>query len=195
MTTETTTTAEGVTTTPAPAVAPATTTAAAPAPATTAAPATTTTTEPETPVEYSFELPEGVELDAKGAEGLTAVARELKLPPEAAQKLVDLYAERVQAQANQFTEMVKGWETEVKKDPALGGDKLAETITVAKTAIDKYGSPALLSLLDSSKMGSHPEVIRFLHKVGLTLKEDAIVTGKPPVAPANSFYDKSNMAP
>lgn len=195
MTTETTTTAEGAPNTPAPAAVTATTTPAAPATATTAAPATTTTATPDTPVEYSFELPEGVDLDEKGAEGLTAVARELKLPPAAAQKLVDLYAERVQAQANQFTEMVKGWEAEVKKDPAIGGDKLTETITVAKAAISKYGSPELLALLDSSKMGSHPEVIKFLHKVGSTLKEDTVVIGKLPVAPAKSFYDNSNMAP
>lgn len=194
MTTETPTPAEGAPNTPAPADVTATATTAAPATATTAAPAAAPAA-PETPVEYAFELPEGVDLDEKGAEGLTALAREHKLPPEAAQKLVDMYAERVQAQANAFTDMVKGWETEVKKDPALGGDKLAETITVAKTAIDKYGSPALLALLDSSKMGSHPEVIKFLHKVGSTLKEDTVVTGKPPVAPAKSFYDNSNMAP
>lgn len=193
MTTETTATPGSDTTTLAdPALT--TTSTTAPAAATTAAPAATTTA-PETPVEYSFALPEGVDLDTKGAESLTALAREHKLPPEAAQKLVDLYAERVQAQSNAFTEMVQGWESEVKKDPALGGDKLTETITVAKTAIDKYGSPELLALLDSSKMGSHPEVIRFLHKVGSTLKEDSVVIGKSPIAPVKSFYDNSNMAP
>lgn len=193
MTTETTATPGSDTTTQA-APATTTTTTAEPTTATTAAPATAPAA-PETPVEYAFNLPEGVELDEKGAEGLTALAREHKLAPEAAQKLVDLYAERVQAQANAFKDMVTGWETEVKKDPEIGGDKLAATITVAKTAIDKYGSPALLGLLDSSKMGSHPEVIKFLHKVGMTLKEDTVVTGKPPVAPAKSFYDNSNMAP
>lgn len=193
MTTETTATPGSDTTTQAAPATPATATAA-PAPATTAAPAAAPAA-PETPVEYAFELPEGVDLDEKGAESLTALAREHKLAPEAAQKLVDLYADRVQAQANAFKEMVTGWETEVKRDPEIGGDKLTATIAVAKTAIDKYGSPALLGLLDSSKMGSHPEVIKFLHKVGLTLKEDTVVTGKPPVAPAKSFYDNSNMAP
>ena len=193
MTTETTA-APGSDTNTQAAPATTTTTTAEPTTATTAAPATAPAA-PETPVEYAFDLPEGVELDEKGATALTEFAKAKNLSQEDVKDLTALYAERVQAQANAFKDMVTGWETEVKKDPEIGGDKLATTITVAKTAIDKYGSPALLGLLDSSKMGSHPEVIKFLHKVGLTLKEDTVVTGKPPVAPAKSFYDNSNMAP
>ena len=168
-------------------------TTAAPAAGDPAAPTTQEATPPDTPVEYTYTLPDGMELDAKGAEALTAIAKEHKLPPAAAQKIADIYAERQQAQAQAWADTVTTWETEVMKDPAIGGDKWPESRAVAKQALETYGTPELKALLDSSRMGSHPEVVRFFHKVGLTLKQDSIVTGTPKPA-ARSFYDKSNMA-
>lgn len=127
-------------------------------------------------VSYEFTLPEGMERDAEATEEFIAIAKELKLPKEAAQKVVDLAVKREQARADAFTETVKGWETAVKTDKDLGGDKLPETLATCRKAID-LGPPGLRDLLSSTKMGSHPDVVRWTYAVGKALSEDKFVAG------------------
>lgn len=127
-------------------------------------------------VSYEFTLPEGMERDAEATEEFIAIAKELKLPKEAAQKVVDLAVKREQARADAFTETVKGWETAVKTDKDLGGDKLPETLATCRKAID-LGPPGLRDLLSSTKMGSHPDVVRWTYAVGKALSEDKFVPG------------------
>jgi hypothetical protein len=127
-------------------------------------------------VAYEFTAPEGVELDKASTEEFVAIAKELKLPKEAAQKVVDLAIKREQARAEAFATEVKGWEASVKADKDLGGDKLSETLAVCRKAID-LGPPELRDLLSSSKMGSHPAVVKWAYAVGKALSEDKFVTG------------------
>lgn len=142
-------------------------------------PAETKTEEVE--VKYDFKMPEGVEPDEKSLAEFTKFAKELKLSPESAQKLVDLRSAAVVAAKEQHTATVKGWADEVKADKELGGDKLQETLAVAKKAID-LGPPELKELLETSGMGNHPAVVKWAHAVGKALSEDAIRSGN--TAPA-----------
>lgn len=127
-------------------------------------------------VSYEFTLPEGMEADEKATEEFVAIAKELKLPKEAAQKVVDLAIKRETARAEAFAETVKGWEESVKSDKELGGDKLPETLATCRKAID-LGPPELRDLLSSTKMGSHPAVVKWAYAVGKALSEDKFVPG------------------
>jgi hypothetical protein len=129
-----------------------------------------------TEVAYEFSLPEGIEADDASKEEFVAIAKELKLPKEAAQKVVDLAIKREQARTEAFAKQVQGWEDSVKSDKELGGDKLPETLATCRKAID-LGPPELRDLLSSTKMGSHPAVVKWAYAVGKALSEDKFVGG------------------
>lgn len=123
-----------------------------------------------------FTLPEGMQVDEAMLEDAKPVFKELGLNQEQAQKLVDIYAKQVQAssqtQIDNFNQLVNDWREQAKNDGEFGGDKFDENLSVAVNAIDKFGTPELKQLLNEYGIGNHPEVIRFMVRVGHTLKED-----------------------
>lgn len=131
-------------------------------------------TPPETYTD--FDLPEGIELDAAALEKANPVFKDLGLTQEQAQKLVDLQSEMVQAgqqrQMEAFNQLKQEWVNQTKSDKEFGGDKFEESIGTARNAMDKYGTPELSKLMDDYGIGNHPEVVRFMVRVGQTLKED-----------------------
>lgn len=150
----------------------------------------------EAAVEYKFDMPEGVELDQGDLAKFTDVAKELKLPADAAKKLVDIAAQREVARANAFAKQVEGWGNTVKADPELGK---AENLASAKKVIDTYGTPELRDLLNSTGMGNHPEVVRMMQKIGKAISEDTFTAGRgngntPPRDAASVLYGTPNKA-
>ena len=88
--------------------------------------------------------------------------------------------EAVQQAAADYQQRVDDWATDTKADKELGGDDLAQNLSVSKKAMDTYGTPELKALLDVPSeqnpsglgLGNHPEVIRLLHRVGSQLMEE-----------------------
>lgn len=136
--------------------------------------------KPAEEVDYTFELPEGVELDAKSMDEFKAMAKELKLPKEAAQKMVDLAAQREQARIETHAKTVADWAESVKADKEIGGDKLAANLAVARKALE-LGPPELKDLLNASGLGNHPAVVKWALAVGKALSEDNFVPAGNPV--------------
>lgn len=157
------------------------------------------TPAPEVPDTYELTMPEGVELDAALLEKATPLFKELKLSGEQAQKLSDLYADKLaegrKAQLDAWNGLLDGWRSAAKSDPEIGGTKFAENVGAAKTALDRFGTPELKKALDEYGMGNHPELIRFCCRVGKALGEDRLVDGKPgggSVDPAKVLYPGMN---
>lgn len=138
------------------------------------------------PIAYAFKTPEGVELDGASVDEFKAIAADLKLPAEAAQKLMDIAIKREQARAEAFAVQVSAWGDEVRADKEVGGAKLDENLGVARKAIDQFGSPELKSLLDSTGMGNHPEVVRMMVKIGRAISEDKLVRGDSSATPKDA---------
>lgn len=134
-------------------------------------------TKADEPIAYDFKAPEGVELDGVAVDEFKAIAAELKLPADGAQKVVDLYGKLQAQRAEAFAAQVQAWGEEVKADKEVGGAKLDENLGVARKAIDQFGTPELKTLLDSTGMGNHPEVVRLMVKIGRAISEDKIVRG------------------
>ena len=167
-----------------------------------AADAPKTDEAPALPEKYEFTMPEGVALDETAAAELDAIAREFKLDQVGAQKLADLGAKQAQkfaaAQADAIEQAAATWITEAQADKEFGGDKLDESLATARKALDAFGTPELRELLNGSKLGNHPEVIRFMVRAGRAISEDRMVTGgaSPTSAPtAQRLYAASNMNP
>lgn len=150
---------------------------------------TTPPAEPEVDVE--FDVPEGVALDEQGATEFKALAKELKLQPEAAKKLADLAASRARAQHEAHAALIESWAESVKTDKEIGGEKLAENLAVAKRAVDTFGSPALKELLNQTGLGNHPEVVKAFFKAGKAISEDGFVRGAPKAPATESDLAKS----
>jgi hypothetical protein len=93
-------------------------------------------TAPQAPdTEYEFRAPDGVEFDQASLDEFKAIAKELKLPKDAAQKVVDLAAKREQARADAYATQVSKWADEVKADKELGTD---EALATARKAIELH---------------------------------------------------------
>jgi len=152
------------------------------------------------PEEYAeFTLPEGVTLDAKLLEAFTPVAKELGLTQEAAQKLVDLQAGTIQAEATArqeaFEATLNEWRTANKADPEFGGAKWEQTKEAAGKLIHRLGTPELKTLLNETGLGDHPEMIRIFHRVAQAISEDTAVNadaaGGEELTPAQRIYGKN----
>lgn len=137
--------------------------------------------EPEVFKPYEVALPQGVELDAESVKGFNAVANELKIPQEAAQKLVEWYGksstEKAAARSTEWQKLNDGWVASAKSDTEIGGDKFDKSVADARLAITKFGTKEFGEMLNLTGAGNHPETIRFLSRVYNATKEDKMVTG------------------
>lgn len=147
------------------------------------------------PEKYEFKPPEGREFDAAVLEQFSEVARELNLPQEAAQKVIDKIAPALaEKQARLVEEVRAGWVEGAKADKEFGGEKLAENLAVAKKALEAFGSPELKTLLNETGLGNHPELIRAFYRAGKQISEDRFVPGggnaaQPTRSAAEVLYD------
>lgn len=140
----------------------------------------TETKAPEAAVVYEFKAPEGVVLDDKRVEKFTAIAKDLKLPADKAQALVDLATEVEVSRKAEHQQIVAKWVDEISNDKVLGGDKLdASLATAAKvySLLPAEESQSLKDMLNVSGFGNHPSLIRLFHAVGNALSEDKFIPG------------------
>lgn len=133
------------------------------------------------PEKYDFKLPEGVEADTETLGKFEGIARELNMNQEQAQALVDLYAAKAAAAAEQnqkaWTDLRTEWVTKAKADKEFGGQNFDANIGVAKTALKTFGTPELNDALAMSGIGDHPEMVRLLVRVGKAIGEDKLKFG------------------
>jgi hypothetical protein len=137
-------------------------------------------TEPKAPAEYAdFTFPEGVEADSETLTEFKAIAKELDLTQEQAQKLVDLQVKMVQADAKAQVEALEAlgneWAEQTKKE--LGKNLNTELAFVAK-ARNQFASKELIQLLDETKLGNHPEMVKLFAAIGKAISEDIPLGGK-----------------
>jgi hypothetical protein len=145
----------------------------------------------DVPVEYEFISPDDIgEIEMTDAvkaqfDKFNTQAKEAGLSQEQYQTLVEGQIKQgrvdVQQAAADYQQRIEGWADETKNDKELGGDDLAENLSVSKKTMDTFGTPELKALLDTPSeknpgglgLGSHPEVIRLLHRVGSHLMEES----------------------
>ena len=115
-------------------------------------------------------------LDPEVLTAFGEVAKELDLPQEAAQKVLDKVAPVIQArQAKEVEKARTEWAEKSQSDEEFGGENLSSNLEVAKSALDAFGTDPLKQLLAESGLGNHPEVIRFMYRAGKAISEDSYV--------------------
>ena len=146
------------------------------------------------PEKYEFNSKVADAPDELDPEVLTAfgeVAKELDLPQEAAQKVLDKVAPVMQARQAAVVEQVKlDWANESQADKEFGGESLNDNLEIAKSSLNAFGTDALKSLLQESGLGNHPEVIRFMYRAGKAISEDSYVGNSEGANPSGSRIPK-----
>ena len=158
---------------------------------------TAATKAPETEakdVVYDIKAPEGVELDQSQVDEFKALAKEAKLAPDAAQKFADIAIKAEAARREAWVKQVETWGSEVAADKELGN---AENQAAMRSVVDRFGTPELKTLLNSSGMGNHPTLARFVFNISKALSEDSIkgkATGEAPRDAASILYPTTAKA-
>jgi len=147
------------------------------------------------PEEYEFVSPEDIGeikmTDAVKAQfdDFNKRAKDADLSQDQYQKIVEGEIRRGRAamkeMADGYQQRVMDWADATKADKELGGDDLAENLSVAKLGMDTFGTPALKQLFDPPSqnnpdglgLGNHPEIIRLLHRAGLQVEEEGDLVG------------------
>jgi len=80
----------------------------------------------------------------------------------------DFSGQFTEKQANTTADMEKKWDTDIRQEFGLAYNDQLES---AKAAVDEFGSDNLKQYLDESRLGNHPEMIKFAAKIGTQLLE------------------------
>lgn len=130
---------------------------------------------------YDFSLPEGMAIDEKLAEAMSPVLKDIGLTRGQAQALAGALAAHRQAEAangsREWADIQTGWVNSAKKDAEIGGARWDASVAVAQGALARFGTPGLKAFLTESGGGNHPEVIRFMARVGNAIAEDRPESG------------------
>lgn len=131
--------------------------------------------------EYVLTMPEGVEVDKELLGELSADFKAKGMTTREAQGLADKFIkvqqDRAAKQAEAWSETVAKWVDDAKADKEIGGAKWDGTVSNAQRAVKTLGTPALAEYLNATGGGNHPELIRFMAKVGPMIKEDNPAAG------------------
>lgn len=128
------------------------------------------------PEKYEFKAPEGKNFDNEVISTYSEVARELNLSQASAQKMLDTLGPKLaERQMAQIDSIRQGWVDSSRIDKEFGGESLDKNMSVAKKALDTFGTPELRTVLNQSGLGNHPEIIRFFYRAGKAISEDGYV--------------------
>lgn len=134
--------------------------------------------KPAVPEKYELKLPEKSGLGQDAIEKVAAFAKERGLSQEQAQAILERDSAAVgsfaEAQKLELQQKSTEWAKSAEADKEYGGQYFKENIEISKRAVEKYASPELKQLLDSSGLGNHPEVIRHFYRVGRADGEDRL---------------------
>lgn len=130
---------------------------------------------------YVLTMPEGVPVDQELLDSLGPDFKELGLTNGQAQKLADKFiatqTARAEKQGETWSNTLQKWAEDAKADKEIGGTKWDGTVSASRRAVETLGTPALKEYLNASGGGNHPELIRFMAKVGSMIKEDNPAVG------------------
>jgi hypothetical protein len=125
--------------------------------------------ESQVPESYSFEAPEGAEVDQDLIAGLTPVLKEIGITQEQAAKLFGAYTETMgnRDDTASIAAAQQQWETDLKTDPEFGGDNFGKNAAAVSQFIQSTVpdglKEGLFDMLRSTGVGSHPALVKYVH--------------------------------
>lgn len=126
--------------------------------------------------DYAVKLPEGMPetaIDKTRVDAWRKEMHEAGIPKAQAERIMSKYiAEEfgsTQARAQAHAKQLETNELTIKQE---FGTKFDEKVNFARLAVKEFGSEGLSELLESTGLGSNPEVVRLFAKIGEKLADD-----------------------
>lgn len=146
------------------------------------APAKPAARETDVPSDYSFAVPEGMEISPETQREFGELAQRLGLTQRQAQKLVDYHAKHwigaVQELERRMERQVEEWGAQTRSHPEFGGPRFEESLGYARRFIDRFGGQSLRDALNESGAGNHPELFAAFARAGRLISEDRHARGR-----------------
>ena len=131
-------------------------------------------------LEIKIGLPEKTYLEAKDLEDIKALAKEHGLTNKQTQALINKQSDKMESfvntQVENFKQKIAGYETSIKTDKELGGEKYNQSVSLAQRVVERYGNESLKNEFNQTGFGSHPEVIRMLSRIGRQMGDDQLIS-------------------
>ncbi len=138
-------------------------------------------TEPAKETVYDLPVAEGASISKEEIESVKAFSKEQGYSKDQA-IAVATYLDQLKAQ-NKDTTDVK-WVKECQEHPLYGKDNYGKTSETIKRHLERV-KPALIPLLESSRMGNNPVVFEYLAEQASRGVDDTLVSGKQAVTQDN----------
>lgn len=117
--------------------------------------------------DYTFSQDESLgEFDPTVIKDFGAVAKELNLSNDAAQKIVSKMAPAfAKAQAEAITQYSKTWAEQSRNDPEFGGAGFDANLKGIREAYNAFTTPELRQVMARTGLDNHPEFLRLFHRL------------------------------
>lgn len=136
-----------------------------------------------TPESYAdLKIADGFTVDDTALSAAKDIFTEAQVPPEAAQKLLDLYTTNLKtasdavaaAHQEQFTALNSQWIEATNALPEMQGEAKKQTLAILGRTMDEFGSPEAREAFNLTGAGNNPHIVKYI----LSLAQ-AVVEGSP----------------
>jgi hypothetical protein len=131
---------------------------------------------------YVLELPEGMVIDEALAAEAFPMFKEVGLTRRQANRLATFFGEvRAKEAAEReaaWQRVNENWQKAAKADAEYAEVGFDRAVAIANSAIAKFGTTEFDAAIVQNGWGNHPEMIRFLYRVGRALADDVSERGR-----------------
>lgn len=139
-----------------------------------------------------LKIADGFEVNDAALTDAKAIFAEAQVPPEAAQKLLDLYTTNLKtatdqlaaAHQEQFTALNQQWIDATNALPEMQGEAKKQTLAILGRTMDEFGSPEAREAFNLTGAGNNPHIVKYI----LSLAQ-AVVEGAPTPQGAPALSD------
>lgn len=143
---------------------------------------TEVSTGPQHIDEYSFEFSPETNVDNVLIDDFKSFALNNQMSVKTAKQVASFYEGFMQKTNANYAANAKMRDNDMRQacehDTELGGARYNENVRHAQAAMSRFGNDSLVKILGESGFGSHPEVVRFMSRVGKSLGEKNMVMGQ-----------------
>lgn len=129
----------------------------------------------QSPEDYVFQFAPETVVDKALIDDFRRFAFEQKMSLENARLMAKFYEAYVQGQSKKRSmeqaEFLKNMQKACEEDGEYGGLGFHDNMRYAKMAMLRFDDGSLAKILNETGFGSHPEVVRFMYRVGRALAE------------------------
>jgi hypothetical protein len=126
--------------------------------------------------EYELNLLEGSSLTEEDLNEIAAEASRLNLSKEDAEKLLQLkdsaFKKAISQKEQEYQAKIQKARQEIENDPDFVGDKKEHTFASISRAVQQFGDPDLVNLLNTPDVGNNLVLAKFLKRIGDAIAPD-----------------------